>query len=112
MLKDKLSFVSKTSHDFILNFLKIKRIFKKDVFFLLCLKMLKIKKKNVENHDWSDKLKVCYKGKFSYSPHKWQITAEERNFYIQNFVRVAQSCMNKNSIKITLDWTLDWSEKY
>lgn len=70
------------------------------------------KKKNVENHDWSDKLKVCYKGKFSYSPHKWQITAEERNFYIQNFVRVAQSCMNKNSIKITLDWTLDWSEKY
>lgn len=42
MLKDKLSFVSKTSHDFILNFLKIKRIFKKDVFFLIYLRMLKI----------------------------------------------------------------------
>lgn len=41
MLKDELSFVSKTSYDFILNF-KIKRFFEKGVFFLLCLRMLKI----------------------------------------------------------------------
>lgn len=92
MLKDKLS-VSKT-YDFTLNFLKIKRFFEKDFFFPNMFK-------NVENHDWSDKPKVCYEGEFSYSPHKWQITAEERNFlYLQDFVRVAQPCMNKNSIKI------------
>lgn len=42
MLKDELSFVSKMSYDFILNFLKIKlRFFEKDFFILLCLRMLK-----------------------------------------------------------------------
>lgn len=100
-------FVSKT-YDFTLNFLKIEKLrdyLRRIVFFLLC-------SRNVENCVWSDKFKACYEGEFK-QLHQWQITAEERNFFIpSNFLRVAQSYMNKNSIKIMLDWTLDWCEKY
>ena len=40
----------------------------------------------------------------SVTPYTRQIAAEERKFlYLQNFLRVGQSCMNKSSIKITLD---------